>query len=284
MQGVFLAVGRALRSSLRGAVLVASLLPGCTKFASELDRPAGEVEIADPLQPVSDLDWSCVPETQQPAVTANVNQPITYALQLANLVTQQPLTNATVRACFRADVGCSSPVGPTLTPDATGVVQLTLFEGFNGFLEIVAEGMVPTLAFFPSAWSSTLIPYMEQLPILLLPGLALPQLAVAAGVQVDTTSGLVSMYTYDCAGPFAAGVRLAIDSGSAVPYAFVNDLPVAGQDVTSEAGIVGFVNVQPGIVVVTAFPGGDEQALSVDTMLVRTGWLTVGRLIPVFAR
>ncbi|MET0413936.1 MAG: hypothetical protein ABW217_21685, partial [Polyangiaceae bacterium] len=81
-----------------------------------------------------------------------------------------------------------------------------------------------------------------------------------------------------------AGVRLAIDSTSAVPYAFVDDLPVVGRDVTSESGIVGFVNVQPGILVVTAFPGGEEQALRVDTMIVRSAWLTVGRLIPVFAR
>jgi hypothetical protein len=282
-------VGRALGSSccaalLPAVLLGAALLPGCTKFASELDRPAGEEELLDPLQPTSDLDWSCVPDTQQPALTANMAQPITYGLQIANLITQQPLANATVRACFRGDVGCSTPIGPTLTSDATGVVQLTLFEGFNGFLEIVAEGMVPTLAFFPSAWSTALIPYMEQLPILLLPGQALPVLAGASGVQIDVSAGLVSMYTYDCAGPFAAGVRLAIDSSSAVPYAFVDDLPVAGQDITSESGIVGFVNVQPGIVVVTAFPGGDEQALSVDTMIVRSGWLTVGRLIPVFAR
>jgi hypothetical protein len=266
------------------ALLIALLLPGCTKFASELDRLPGDEEIANELQPESDLDWSCVPETQPPAIAANMAQPITYALQIANLVTQQPLPNTQVRACFRADVGCSTPVGPTLTTDASGLVQLTLFEGFNGFLEIVADGMVPTLAFFPAAWSSALIPYMEQLPILLLPGAALPTLAAASSVQIDASSGLVSMYAYDCVAPLAAGVRLAIDSASAVPYAFVNELPVVGQDVTSESGIVGFVNVQPGIVVVTASPAGEEQTLSVDTMLVRTGWLTVGRLIPAFAR
>lgn len=274
----------AVRSSCRAAFLLAALLPGCTKFASELDRPLGDEDMANELQPDIDLDWSCVPEAQQPAIAANPAQPITYSLQIANLVTQQPLPNAQVRACFRADVGCSSPVGPALTTDASGVVQLTLFEGFNGFLEIVAEGMVSTLAFFPSAWSPTLIPYMEQLPILLLPVAALPTLAAASSVQIDTASGLVSMYAYDCAGPLAAGVRLAIDAASAVPYAFVNELPVVGQDVTSESGIVGFVNVQPGIVVVTASPAGEQQTLSVDTMLVRTGWLTVGRLIPAFAR
>ncbi|MET0413764.1 MAG: hypothetical protein ABW217_20815, partial [Polyangiaceae bacterium] len=234
-------------SSLRGVTLLAALLPGCTKFASELDRPAGDEEIADPLQPISDLDWSCVPETQQPALPANTAQPITYALQIANLITQQPLANATVRACFRGDVECAMPIGPTLTSDATGVVQLTLFEGFNGFLEIRVEGMVPTLAFFPSAWSSELIPFMELLPVLLLPVQALPVLASASNVQIDLSAGLVSMYAYDCEGPSAAGVRLAIDSTSAVPYAFVDDLPVVGRDVTSESGIVGFVNVQPGI-------------------------------------
>jgi hypothetical protein len=265
-------------------VFVGALLPGCVKFASEFDRAANEDELLGELSPATALDWSCVPATPPPVLPANRDRAITYALTLANLVTGQPLANAQIRACFRGDVSCSSPVGPSLTSDENGVAQLSLFEGFNGFVEITADGMLPTLAFSPAPWSPALMPYMEQLPVLLLPEQALRVLATTEGVRLDPSAGLVSMYTYDCMGPFAAGVRLGIDSMSALPFAFVDDLPVIGQDVTSSSGIIGFVNVPPGIAVVSAFPGGDEQALSVDTMLIRTGWLTVGRLIPAFAR
>jgi hypothetical protein len=260
-----------------------SSVPGCTKFASELDRPVEDDVSGSALQPPL-RDWSCVPEMPPAVLTANTSRPLTYTLGVTNLVTSVPVANAQVRACFRADVGCSNPIGAPLVTRADGTVSITLFEGFNGFLEIVAEGLLPTIAFFPSAWSAELLPYMEQLPVLVLPAEALLGLATSARVQLDPTGGLVSMYTYDCMGPFAPGVRLEIDTAAALPYAFVDALPVLGQDVTSESGIVGFVNVPPGIVVVTAFPDDGQQALSVDTMLVRTGWVTAGRLIPNFAR
>jgi hypothetical protein len=51
------------------------------------------------------------------------------------------------------------------------------------------------------------------------------------------------------------------------------------QDVTSEQGLAGFVNVQPGIVVVTAFPEDGARAMSVDTFLVRSGWVTIQTLV-----
>jgi hypothetical protein len=262
---------------------IASVVPGCTKFASELDRPGDDQELAGQLRPTS-LDWSCVPQAPLAVITANMDRPLTYTLLVTNFITSTPLANAQVRACFRGDVTCSSPVTTSLRTRADGTVPITLFEGFNGFLEILSEGMLPTLAFFPAAWSSDLLPYMEELPVALLPGQALQGLATSARVEIDVTGGLVSMYTYDCEGPYAAGVRLEINTENAVPYAFVDALPVAYQDVTSEGGIVGFVNVPPGIVVVTAYPDDGPQALSVDTMLVRPGWLTAGRLIPNFAR
>jgi hypothetical protein len=268
---------------IASAALLSCLLPACTKFASEEDRPEGEEELAGQLTP-SALDWSCVPRSTVPPIPVNMDRPITYSLIIGNFVTSAALPNAQVRACFTGDVTCSSPATSMLTTNAQGAVQVTLFEGFSGYLEITAEGMLPTLAFFPANWSADLIAQMEQPPVGLLPALALMGLAASARIQIDATSGLVSLYTYDCGGPFAAGVRLETDSDAAVPYAFVSGLPVIGQDVTSEGGIVGFVNVQPGIVVVRAYPDDGMQALSVDTMLVRPGWLSIGRMIPSFAR
>jgi hypothetical protein len=78
-------------------------------------------------------------------------------------------------------------------------------------------------------------------------------------------------------------VRLQLDTG-AIPYAFVDQLPVANQDVTSEQGLAGFVNVPPGVVVVSSFAQGQPQALNVESLLVRSGWLSSMSLLPGYPR
>lgn len=262
-------------------VLLAALLStGCTKFASELDTPAPSAESApDPLLP-ADTSWSCLTTQTADEPTVNRERPLTYGMAVVNLVGNAPLSGVQARACFRADVDCTNPVTQSFSGD--GMVAVTVYEGFDGYLEITSPGMIPTLLFFPSAWSSELLLELEQLPVLLLPASALTGLAESARVRLDPTGGIVSMSSYDCEGPGAAGVRFAIDTPG-VPFAFVNNLPVAFRDVTADDGTVGFVNVPPGIVEISAFADDDTQA-SVDTVLVRTGWVTSGRVVPSFGR
>jgi hypothetical protein len=262
-----------------GAALSVS---ACTKFASELDSPEGTTEGS--LQPESDADWSCLTEPRGLAtVAANPQRPLTYSMAVVNLISAAPSQQVQVRACFRADVTCASPVTQTFTGGSDGMVAVTVYEGFDGYLEISSEGMIPTLLFFPSAWTPALITALEQLPVSVLPAAALRGLADSARVQLDPTGGILAMSTYDCEGPRAAGVRFEIDTAG-VPFAFVNNLPVAYQDVTGIDGNAGFVNVPPGIVAVSAFPDDANAQASIDTFLVRTGWVTSGRVLPRFTQ
>lgn len=271
---------RSLFRSFPSVLLAALLSTGCTEFASELDTPAPSVETTtDQLAPV-DTSWSCLTTQALDEPTVSPDRPLTYAMAVVNLVGNAPLSGVQARACFRADVDCANPVTQSFSGD--GMVAVTVYEGFDGYLEITSPGLIPTLLFFPSAWSSELLLELEQLPVLLLPTAALTGLAESARVRLDPAGGIVSMSSYDCEGPGAAGVRFEIDTPG-VPFAFVNDLPVAFRDVTADDGTVGFVNVPPGIVEISAFADDDTQA-SVDTLLVRTGWVTSGRVVPSFGR
>jgi hypothetical protein len=276
-----------LLKSARSAVWLGALAAcACTKFASELDSPGGAPAPGSEVGGTAPLaNWSCMTEARAPraGVAADTARPLTYSMQVVDLVSEQPVVGVQARACFRADVQCANPVTATFSGSSDGLIAVTVYQGFDGYLEITGPGVIPTLLFFPDAWSAELITALEQLPMTLLPASALVGLAQSARVQLDPDSGILAMSTYDCDGPGAAGVRFEIDTPG-VPYVFVDRLPVAYREVTSADGNAGFVNVPPGIVAVSAFPDAEVDLASVDTLLIRTGWVTSTRLLPRFAR
>jgi len=276
---------------------LALLALSCTKFASELDQldTAGGALEGEPSLDPSGGDWSCLPGGNGPALsgaagtganaTAAVEMPpaarapLTYSFSVVDFVSAAAVERVRVRACFRPDVRCESPASAEVEPGSDGRVQVTTFGGFNGYLEILGEGMLPQLLFFAAPWSPVLLAQSQRQSVQLLPVRVLSALGDSARLPLDPQSGVIAVTAYDCAGSAAAGVRLEIDTGS-VPYAFVDDLPVANQDSTSEQGLAGFVNVPPGVVVVSGFPHGRAQAVSVESLLVRTGWLSSVSLQP----
>lgn len=262
----------------------------CVKFASELDTVEGPS--AAPGEAASSLlegqgaaapgrDWSCT-GGPEPPVPAAGEAPLTYVFQLEHFVTGQPLDGAVIRACFRPDVSCEAPLSETVLDGETGRGEVTAFEGFNGYLEITAAGMLPYLVFL-GPWSRELLAALEPVPLRMLPEAALLALGSTANVPLDQDAGVVAVATLDCAGAMAGGVRLELDRG-AIPYAFVDDLPVINRDSTSAQGLAGFVNVPPGIVVVTGYRDGSSEPVAVESLLVRPGWVSSSFLLPAFSR
>ena len=257
-------------------------LASCIRFASELDRLDSERSALDALPPAAPgKDWSCS-LAEEPAPAA-AGSPLGLGVFAVDFVTAAPVEELRVRACFRADVDCANPISDQLTPRDDGRIEISLEPGFNGYLEIQAAGMLPTLLFFSAPWSPQLLAQLERTPVRLLPLPSLQALGKTARIALDPLGGVVGVYAYDCAGTAAPGVRLELDT-SAVPYAFVDELPVADQDVTSEQGLAGFVNVPPGVVLVSSFAEGQPEALSVESLLVRSGWLSSMSLLPGSSR
>jgi hypothetical protein len=255
----------------------------CTKFASELDQPEETQAVSAPVRQLAPVggDWSCVDAAATGAPEERL--PLTYSFSVIDFVTDAPLADVRVRACFRPDVNCDSPLSEVLVPDAEGRVNVTAYAGFNGYLEITSAGMLPVLAFFAEPWSAAFLEQLEQLPVQLLPIASVQALGASARAQLDPASGMLALVTRDCQGVPAPGVRMQIDT-PAIAYVFVDDLPVANQDLTSDQGFVGFVNVTPGVVVVRGFAADRAEPISVDSLLVRPGWSSTMNLLPSFAR
>lgn len=273
-----------------GLLFAATALCGCTKFASELDA----LEASDTLESSralgsSGADWSCASEASVSSpLPEDLQRPLTFSFRVTDFISGSPVTALEVRACFRSDLGCTSPATAPLNDDADGLVSLPLYEGFNGYVEITSDGMLPTMLFFANVWSAELLRLIAQVPITMLPVTTLPTSTLlefndGLAPPGDPTGGLVTLVTFDCNGPYAAGVRLEIDP-AAVPFVFVDDLPVVNQNVTTAEGRGGFASVSPGVVVVTAYPDDGERAVSVDSFLVRSGWVTMQALIPPLPR
>jgi hypothetical protein len=268
-------------------VLSACALSGssCVRFASELDTLAEDERSGSPEQAVAvaGRDWSCTGAAAARADGAGSQAPLTYSLTLVDFVTRQPLDGVRVRSCFRADVNCETPLSDMVVGSSAGPAQVTAYEGFNGYLELSVAGMLPSLLFFAAPWSPALLTELDPVPVPLLPDGSLEALGSAANVQLDVMAGVVAVTALDCAGITAGGVRLELDR-SGVPYVFVDDLPVANRDSTGAQGIGGFVNVQPGVVVISGYREGADDLVGVESMLVRTGWLSQSFLLPAFSR
>jgi hypothetical protein len=260
-----------------GAPLLALLAAtGCTKFASEDDG----LELNGLL---SQPEWGCLSEAAGFSdVMAIDGPPLAYAFDARSYISGQTPRNLRGRACYRADVACSHPATEYFAPDANGIVTLPLTEGFNGYIEILSDDMVPTLLLFPAPLTGELAQSMSALPVSLLPFDVLLAFGDAANISLDPASGVVSINTFDCLGPSAPDIRLELNS-PAVPFTFVDGLPIAFQDTTTDDGSGGFANVLPGLVVVRGFRKGTEDLVGLETVLVRSQWVTVGSLMPQFA-
>jgi hypothetical protein len=258
-----------------------SIATGCTKFASEQDTLEAETA-TEPLG--VDGDFSCFSQSaENGALTTAGTEPLAYALLATDFLSGSVPADLSVRGCFRPDLPCVRPATPELRPGAGGVVTVPLTVGFNGFLEITSSEMVPTLLLFPDVLSEELARLVEPVGVSLLPYSALLAFGESSQLELDPATGVISMNAYDCRGPNLAGVRLDLDTPG-VPFSFIDGLPIAGIDTTSSEGTAGFANVPPGLAVVRAFRADTDELVGLETVIVRPGWVTVGSLMPQFAR
>lgn len=253
---------------------------GCTPFSSELDEPldpSGMMTLG--LDP---RDWSCVSEEAGNPVMDPNGPPLDFSLVTRDYITGTVPPNLRVRACYRPDMYCMRPATDWVGPDASGLVTLPLNEGYSGYFEIVGDDEVPTLYVLPAPLTPELVQTLGGQTISLLPPAALLAFGATAMLELSQEAGVISINTYDCAGPAAPGVRLELNA-AAVPFSFVDGLPIAFQDTTTEDGAAGFANVAPGLLVVKGFRADTSELIGLETVLVRTGWVTVTALMPQFA-
>jgi hypothetical protein len=271
----------------------AALALACTPFEPAtdelLDPNAGSPNAAgtsatstavDALTPEKGRDWSCIGplDTAQNVVRSNANAArLVQSLQLLSLVAGTPPTGS-VRACAQRDVNCTNPVTPSVTIDPQGWVDLPLYDGFDGYLEITGPDIVSTILFYQDALSTE--SRRDTTPLGVVETQLLPMLTSALGTLQDPQLGLVYLRAFDCKNDAALGVRYSIDRAS-VPFYFVAGLPSSAVTETEGSGLGGFINVASGIAVVNATLSNGAKPIALPkTLLVRPNWMTGLRIIP----
>ena len=267
-----------------GAVWVCGTLLGCTSFEPGTDELSAEPNgIQAQLDP-SGLDWSCLeeqageaPDNIVPSSTPGSGH-LVASLRLLNLLTGTAIPGTVVRACAQPDVDCTSPLSDDLPVNANGWVDLPLYPGFDGYVEVRSETTLPAIVFF--ARPLTLETSVDSVPFGLVETDVLPSLTAATGSPQDPGLGVIWLRAFDCQGVSASGVSFSIDRASN-PYYFVGDLPSSTVDITAGSGLGGFVNVLPGVAVVGARVRDNGRTIGAPrSLIVRGGWMSGVRFVP----
>lgn len=263
-----------LRAWAPGArLLVLGAALGCTEFADgsdELDAPLTAVMSATPDE------WACLSDERPPtpAVALDRNRPLTYRGIWLDLGTGAPPPNLRARACGITDPACGAPLTAFIAADANGLLELPLFHGFSGFLEITSDVTVPVLAFFTAAFTANEGSVAtEFIPRTLIQPTAVVDLARLNGIEVDPATGYVAIYSLDCAGTLAENVAFSLDNQrAATRFYFANQFPSITLEATTPDGLGGFVNVSSGAATVSATLIGTGELVRTASLFLRAGW------------
>lgn len=247
------------------------LEPGSDTLPNHMIRREG----ADAAPPPSvDTAWACLDQPAPARAVARVAS-VRLTLVIADIGLEAPPEGVKVRACHLLDVACQTPVTGSVEPAPDGSLQLVLPQGFTGFVEITSSDSVPTL-FFPSAALSS--DAVEELWVLTRAGLE--ALAAAGGTRIDAGRGHLLVRAFDCEDAPASEVEVS-SRGGGQPFRFENGLPSLGSSVTTANGLAGFVNVPPGLAVLSGRELGSGRAAGRASVIIRPEWLTYGDVKPL---
>lgn len=271
--------------ALAGLPLLASV--ACTQFEpgddvllnSNVDSLMG-TQSADE-EPAEGEDFECVtPESLEP-VDAQLVMPtagtpvVMQRLQFLTLGPGVPPAGALVHACALPDVDCRAPLTDDYTLDAEGWVELPLYEGFNGYIELRGDTVMPTLVFLGKPLER---PRSTAYPIAIVESAILPGLSGATGTMQTATEGLLTIRVFDCDDRSASGVRYSYEPAAGVPWYYVDGLPSSAAQETGVEGLGGVINNPPGVTQINIAARDGRQIAARKRVAVRPGWMTAVRV------
>jgi hypothetical protein len=193
---------------------------------------------------------------------------VVYSVQLVDLATQQPRSGIQAIACGLTDVECANPVAGPVVTNAQGWLDMPLFAGFTGYLQITSEELLPGLLHLSNPLTQREIP---GVPYFLLSLDSLTALGRVLGVEVDPTRGLISAQIFDCNRQVAEGAVLST-TGAGVGWYFSGGLPSITATATGREGIGGFANVPPGLTQLSVQTREGVAIAATQSLLIRPGW------------
>jgi hypothetical protein len=255
--------------SILGVSLLAVSMSGCSSWEPASDVLV-EVEANQPAPPPGE-DWSCLSESvdaTMPVFAGNAR--VVYSVQILDLATGRVHRDLQVRACGLSDVGCDSPLTSVLGVDAQGYVDIPLFRGFIGFIEITGSEIQPSVFFINDALEPRLRP---EFPWTVVSLDSLADLVQLLGLRQEPLTGFLAFRTLDCQGLPAPGVVLSLE-GPGLPWYFVDGLPSLAASSTGSQGIGGYFNVPVGVALLEAKTRDGKSIAGTQSLAVREGWMS----------
>ena len=165
-----------------------------------------------------------------------------------------------------------------MTPE--GALQLQVPGGFDGYVEMTADSITPSLFFVTQPiWQDTTI--QGVVPVVSAQGFE--GIAQAIGTTLDLeNSGHVYALSFDCDGNPAEDVRLDVDpkSPGMAKYYMINNVPVGSAPATDASGAGGFLNLKPGFTKLEGFVSSTGARIGETGFIVRKGAVSYPRLMP----
>ena len=241
---------------------------------------SGAVCTANVCQVMVDPIWGCLGHVVEPVPDPTMK--VTFAEKLT-YTDQSPVTMATVDVCDKLDLDCTStdpdyPKG--LMPGPDGTVNLTVIQGFDGFVRISGPTVMDSRVFVgrpivtpPSVKSVRLLePSEYQL------------LAGYAKQVVDPTRGTAILLAVDCSDNSASGVSFtcaAADSGSQAFY-LINQAPTPPPTATSTDvdGFGGYLNLPVGLTVAQSYRASDDTLVGQSSFDVLANTISYVQIAP----
>jgi len=223
-----------------------------------------------------DPAWACLSSGSPPASTQE--PPYKLAVQVRGVVDQSPKVGAQVKLCRKLDVDCASPIAMAVSDNGGNVNFSVDMKGFTGYVQVQADGFVPSLFFFnPPLDRDT------TTPVSLASVLENQGLLFSLGRQASPGHGNIVISSRDCTGATAAGVSYSSPNADAMTSVFytVADLPSGAATATDAGGYGGLVNVPVGGATVVANLSNPKVELSRISLLVQEGAITYSTVVPL---
>lgn len=208
--------------------------------------------------PVVDPIWGCLGNVVEPVPDKTKKVALSVRLAFAS---GGAVKMATVDVCDKLDPGCAGsnaelPKG--LSPDADGLVKLSVPQGFDGFVRIAGPEIMDSRVFVGRPIVTP--PAVKE--VQLLRPFDYTTLAAFAKLTIDDTRGSAILLAVDCQGESASGVRFASPNADATSQEFylINQAPTPPPTATETDvdGFGGFFNLPAGSAIAKTFRAEDD--------------------------
>jgi len=203
--------------------------------------------------------------------------PVDVSLTFVDFFQRQPLEGLEIRGCRSVDAACEAPIFEGVGSDATGSATTTLFQGFEGYLEITRSDIVSTLFLLPPVSESRTSGLVG-----LIPRANLQTFNDNFNAGIDLDKGHIVARIHDCDDNPAADVKLVSDAEHK-PFFMVAGLPDFRAERSGPLGVGGLLNVEASALFLSASVESDDGemwTIAEASLPVRPTWATVVDLGP----